>query len=68
MVINPQETLFLQIFPRTCTPGKTFVGNCSLRISETAGIFPTEISSGKVNNIRRKCLVRPSEWERFLCP
>jgi len=33
-------------------PGNTFVGNCFLRIFETAG---------KANNIRRKCLVRVGE-------
>jgi len=37
------------------------VGNCFLRILETAGNFPAEISSGKANYIRRKWLVRVGE-------
>jgi len=37
------------------------VGNCFLRILETAGNFPTENSPGKANNIRRKFLVRLGE-------
>jgi hypothetical protein len=37
------------------------VGNCFLRISEAAGNFPTEISSGKASNIRRSVLVRVGE-------
>jgi len=51
------------------------VGNCFLRIFETAGNFPTEISLGKANNIRKKLLVRVGEiplpvndsYERSTC-
>jgi len=41
--------------------GNTFVGNCLLRILETAWNFPAKISLGKVKNMQRKPLVKVVE-------
>ncbi|AES60877.1 hypothetical protein MTR_1g072080 [Medicago truncatula] len=61
--------------PEFALPDDTFVGNYFLRILETAGNFPTEISSGKANSIRMNVLVRVEEiplpvnisYERSAC-